>query len=226
MKKLINTPFWRSYGMSILACVAAAVIFLAGTLFRSQWNEDVSQAAEKQTAVTAEEQQIQTQQRVAADNKTKELVMSVTGTNLNRKAQDDMIAEDIIGAATNWKTAEEYITNREQIFVTYEWLNPEDSFFTDFFSPAEDAIVRDGSGDIVADHLSDGRNMKLLSVDSHVLSIENDVYSYAAIVTVQSDGVSGGGTVNGYILVTYESSLTDSGMTHLSNLAAYSIYRT
>lgn len=112
---------------------------------------------------------------------------SVTGLSLARVAQDDEIAEALMEDVCTWYSWEEYMETRERIMRMYDLT--EDDEFIKAFMPEVANMDADGK------HYNDidvfGYNMTFESLDSHVIGISADVYSYFSVVSVSARNDNG-----------------------------------
>lgn len=92
-----------------------------------------------------------------------------------RKAADDALMTELCQTAFTWSTSAEYNSAREQMQTRFG-LDPNGQFLSKFFIP------------LVRNEDVDNRNVNgsFVSLDSQLLSIDGDVYSYVGKVTTQS----------------------------------------
>ena len=65
-------------------------------------------------------------------------------------------------------------------------------------------LIRDASGAVVSNPLDDGRNMRFTAIQTFVMKVNNDVYSYFAQISIVSSGYGGKGTSSGQLFATYD----------------------
>ncbi len=128
--------------------------------------------------------------------KTTATVGLLNGLDKERWQEDDVVITEWIYPAFNWDNADEYNTNRA-LYV--ERLGGMNDFVIEVMPPydpeyaaqtTENATVDDGTG----------VNMHVTNFKSYVDSINDDVYSYVAVVTVTSTNKKGQTTTSDIIL--------------------------
>ena len=221
MKKpdFMKTEWWGNYGSGILMAGCAVLILVAFMISNVVWNQKLDNA-EADALVQQNDllaQQARDEQTEAIGSRESQVRQAVNGLDPQRKINDDKIASDVFAHALTWSNSEEYAQSRERLIKRYEWLDENSTFLSTFFPPVDRLVIKDSSGAVVYNYLDDGRNISFVSMTSHVLGIENGVYSYIADCLTQSRGVSGGGTASGRIVATYE--VNEAG--EMTNIAAY-----
>lgn len=194
MRNLFQSDFWKRFGLIVCIWIGIAAAVISSIFLKAGWDRKLSEA--EQTVVDLSNQDVIRDQHAVSDqqNKDEVLLEAISGVDMPRKRTDDGIITDVIKYALNWSSFDEYRSNRVDLLAKYSWLD-EDSLFMKSFFKAFDEESAD---------FSDGRNMTFVSLDSHVLSVNGNIYTYLTEIQVQSRSESGSGTYDAGCVATYQ----------------------
>jgi hypothetical protein len=144
-----------------------------------------------------------------------EVVGAATGLNAKRVESDNAAASKMFRLIATWKDSSEYITARNTVISEYGF-DPSDSFLMSFMPEIKPFPSSDGSDKYQID--VNGVNSEFANLNSYVVNITGDKYTYLGVVSIKSFDKTGG-AVTGKLIAVYT---VDSEGT-ISNASAYTI---
>lgn len=191
----------KEFRILIISVVIALVIVIANMIVSSQvWNKNLnnqSMAIQKLNGDIEE-------QRVSSLNAADSAKSRVTGLDTKRVKTDDGIIESkVLKKYFTWKSGADYEALKKDFDENF--ANDDGNFGTIILPDLKSEQDEDGNETNAIDNGEFGvLNMTYVDKQSHVTSIEDDVYSYFTEVTVQST-IKGADkeASTGHIVVTY-----------------------
>ena len=123
------------------------------------------------------------------------VIKLVTGVEQERKANDDSKMTSIMYDVVTWSSYAEYCQKRQNFIDTY---GEDEPFLNMFFPAVAVATSADGTQYNTIDTL--GLRLEFSSLNSYIVNINGNKYSYFAIVSVTADG---GNTKKSFV-ITYD----------------------
>lgn len=111
------------------------------------------------------------------------VIKLVTGVEQERKANDDSKMTSIMYDVVTWSSYAEYCQKRQNFIDTY---GEDEPFLNMFFPAVAVATSADGTQYNTIDTL--GLRLEFSSLNSYIVNINGNKYSYFAIVSVTADG--------------------------------------
>lgn len=191
----------KEFRILIISVVVALVIVIANVIVSSQvWNKNLNN---QNTAIQKLNGDIE-KQRVSSLNDVNSTKSRVTGLDTKRVKTDDGIIESkVLKKYFTWKSGADYEALKNDFDETFS--NDDGNFGTVILPDLKSEQDTEGN---VTNAIDNGEfgvlNMTYDSMQSHVTSIEDDVYSYFTEVTVKSTikGTDAEAST-GHIIVTY-----------------------
>ena len=185
----------------IISVVIALVIVIANMIVSSQvWNKNLNNQS---MAIQKLDGDIE-KQRVSSLNAADSAKSRVTGLDTKRVKTDDGIIESkVLKKYFTWKSGADYEALKKDFDENF--ANDDGNFGTIILPDLKSEQDEDGNETNAIDNGEFGvLNMTYVDKQSHVTSIEDDVYSYFTEVTVQST-IKGADkeASTGHIVVTY-----------------------
>lgn len=196
----------KTYRMLFICIIIALVAMIAYTVVSNVVFEKRLDAV--QTTIEDLTGEIETV-KVTNRESVNQTASAVTGLDTKRVNTDDALFEAFIKKCFNWKSAAEYNQIRSDLEADGT-VGDNSNFLTIFFPElTDDSQIDDG--------VYGNLNLSFKSMNSNVVNIQDDVYSYFTEVTVVSE--VNGSTAEGSVVVTYD--VTKDGT--LSNVNAYNV---
>ncbi len=191
----------KEFRILIISVVIALVIVIANVIVSSQvWNRNLNN---QNMAIQKLNGDIE-KQRVSSLNDANSAKSRVTGLDTKRVKTDDGIIESkVLKKYFTWKSGADYEALKKDFQDNF--ANDDGNFGTIILPDLKSEQDADGNETNAIDNGEFGvLNMTYVANQSHVTSIENDVYSYFTEVTVQSTIKGENAEAStGHIIVTY-----------------------
>lgn len=189
---------------NILMIIGVIALIIALSITSSTLGSRHDRLEDQRAEIAAAQSELR-QKQAETDEKYQTTMLTATGVDLARKAQDDKLFEDMMRDVLTWNSLPEYEKARAK--VKERWGFSEDSQFMNVFMPGEmqGAIRKDSAGNT---HYAfdEGISSGYVGADIYVAAVDpaSDKYSYFALV--QSSHASSDKTTSstGYSIVTYE----------------------
>lgn len=191
----------KEFRILIISVVIALVIVIANMIVSSQvWNKNLNNQSMAIQKLNGDIEK----QRVSSLNAADSAKSRVTGLDTKRVKTDDGIIESkVLKKYFTWKSGADYEALKKDFDENF--ANDDGNFGTIILPDLKSEQDEDGNETNAIDNGEFGvLNMTYVDKQSHVTSIEDDVYSYFTEVTVQStikDADKEAST--GHIVVTY-----------------------
>lgn len=191
----------KEFRILIISVVIALVIVIANMIVSSQvWNKNLNNQSMAIQKLNGDIEK----QRVSSLNAADSAKSRVTGLDTKRVKTDDGIIESkVLKKYFTWKSGADYEALKKDFDENF--ANDDDNFGTIILPDLKSEQDEDGNETNAIDNGEFGvLNMTYVDKQSHVTSIEDDVYSYFTEVTVQST-IKGADkeASTGHIVVTY-----------------------
>lgn len=191
----------KEFRILIISVVIAFVIVIANMIVSSQvWNKNLNNQSMAIQKLNGDIEK----QRVSSLNATDSAKSRVTGLDTKRVKTDDGIIESkVLKKYFIWKSGADYEALKKDFDENF--ANNDGNFGTIILPDLKSEQDEDGNETNAIDNGEFGvLNMTYVDKQSHVTSIEDDVYSYFTEVTVQST-IKGADkeASTGHIVVTY-----------------------
>lgn len=191
----------KEFRILIISVVIALVIVIANMIVSSQvWNKNLNNQSMAIQKLNGDIEK----QRVSSLNAADSAKSRVTGLDTKRvKTDDDIIESKVLKKYFTWKSGADYEALKKDFDENF--ANDDGNFGTIILPDLKSEQDEDGNETNAIDNGEFGvLNMTYVDKQSHVTSIEDDVYSYFTEVTVQSTikGVDKEAST-GHIVVTY-----------------------
>lgn len=191
----------KEFRILIISVVIALVIVIANMIVSSQvWNKNLNNQSMAIQKLNGDIEK----QRVSSLNAADSAKSRVTGLDTKRVKTDDGIIESkVLKKYFTWKSGADYEVLKKDFDENF--ANNDGNFGTIILSDLKSEQDEDGNETNAIDNGEFGvLNMTYVDKQSHVTSIEDDVYSYFTEVTVQST-IKGADkeASTGHIVVTY-----------------------
>lgn len=191
----------KEFRILIISVVIAFVIVIANMIVSSQvWNKNLNNQSMAIQQLNGDIEK----QRVSSLNAADSAKSRVTGLDTKRVKTDDGIIESkVLKKYFTWKSGADYEALKKDFDENF--ANDDGNFGTIILSDLKSEQDEDGNETNAIDNGEFGvLNMTYVDKQSHVTSIEDDVYSYFTEVTVQST-IKGADkeASTGHIVVTY-----------------------
>lgn len=187
---------WKRFGIGFILLVLTLGFFVAGMVTTSRAGK--TNVNQTQQGVTEQEQQ------AIVDNRAQTIadVKTVSGVDVSRKESDDRVASSLFQYATTWNSEDSYAASRSNLLRKFEYLDENGMLLSQFFPPLESMITKDASGKIVYNPFDYHINLQFVSMQTWVIAIDGDTYTYFGEVEVQSSGPYGG-SATGHVATMY-----------------------
>lgn len=204
-------PGWlaRNWPAVLLLVVVAAVLIGWGVSVRSLRDEAWDIRAQAEQARTEAEQV-----RAAAESERQGAVRAVTRADPARKQAHDRRAEDLMRTVTTWSNGAEYDQARTSVKDRFGLA--EDSPLLSTLLP-EQSCNTTGEGERICEVDAANTSSRFADLDSKLVSLDGDRYSYFAMVEITTESNSTG--VNG--TTTIPMTYTVSGDNKISDVEAH-----
>lgn len=191
----------KEFRILIISVVIALVIVIANMIVSSQvWNKNLNNQSMAIQKLNGDIEK----QRVSSLNAADSAKSRVTGLDTKRVKTDDGIIESkVLKKYFTWKSGADYEALKKDFNENF--ANNDGNFGTIILPDLKSEQDEDGNETNAIDNGEFGvLNMTYVDKQSHVTSIEDDVYSYFTEVTVQST-IKGADkeASTGHIVVTY-----------------------
>lgn len=191
----------KEFRILIISVVIALVIVIANMIVSSQvWNKNLNNQSMAIQKLNGDIEK----QRVSSLNAADSAKSRVTGLDTKRVKTDDGIIESkVLKKYFTWKSGADYEALKKDFDENF--ANDDGNFGTIILPDLKSEQDEDGNETNAIDNGEFGvLNMTYVDKQSHVISIEDDVYSYFTEVTVQST-IKGADkeASTGHIVVTY-----------------------
>lgn len=191
----------KEFRILIISVVIALVIVIANMIVSSQvWNKNLNNQSMAIQKLNGDIEK----QRVSSLNAADSAKSRVTGLDTKRVKTDDGIIESkVLKKYFTWKSGADYEALKKDFDENF--ANNDGNFGTIILPDLKSEQDKDGNETNAIDNGEFGvLNMTYVDKQSHVTSIEDDVYSYFTEVTVQST-IKGADkeASTGHIVVTY-----------------------
>lgn len=191
----------KEFRILIISIVIALVIVIANMIVSSQvWNKNLNNQSMAIQKLNGDIEK----QRVSSLNAADSAKSRVTGLDTKRVKTDDGIIESkVLKKYFTWKSGADYEALKKDFDENF--ANDDGNFGTIILPDLKSEQDEDGNETNAIDNGEFGvLNMTYVDKQSHVTSIEDDVYSYFTEVTVQST-IKGADkeASTGHIVVTY-----------------------
>lgn len=191
----------KEFRILIISVVIALVIVIANMIVSSQvWNKNLNNQSMAIQKLNGDIEK----QRVSSLNAADSAKSRVTGLDTKRVKTDDGIIESkVLKKYFTWKSGADYEVLKKDFDENF--ANDDGNFGTIILPDLKSEQDEDGNETNAIDNGEFGvLNMTYVDKQSHVTSIEDDVYSYFTEVTVQST-IKGADkeASTGHIVVTY-----------------------
>lgn len=191
----------KEFRILIISVVIALVIVIANMIVSSQvWNKNLNNQSMAIQKLNGDIEK----QRVSSLNAADSAKSRVTGLDTKRVKTDDGIIESkVLKKYFTWKSGADYEALKKDFDENF--ANNDGNFGTIILPDLKSEQDEDGNETNAIDNGEFGvLNMAYVDKQSHVTSIEDDVYSYFTEVTVQST-IKGADkeASTGHIVVTY-----------------------
>lgn len=191
----------KEFRILIIGIVIALVIVIANMIVSSQvWNKNLNNQSMAIQKLNGDIEK----QRVSSLNAADSAKSRVTGLDTKRVKTDDGIIESkVLKKYFTWKSGADYEALKKDFDENF--ANNDGNFGTIILPDLKSEQDEDGNETNAIDNGEFGvLNMTYVDKQSHVTSIEDDVYSYFTEVTVQST-IKGADkeASTGHIVVTY-----------------------
>lgn len=191
----------KEFRILIISVVIALVIVIANMIVSSQvWNKNLNNQSMAIQKLNGDIEK----QRVSSLNAADSAKSRVTGLDTKRVKTDDGIIESkVLKKYFTWKSGADYEALKKDFDENF--ANNDGNFGTIILPDLKSEQDEDGNETNAIDNGEFGvLNMTYVDKQSHVTSIEDDVYSYFTEVTVQSTikGADKEASI-GHIVVTY-----------------------
>lgn len=191
----------KEFRILIISVVIALVIVIANMIVSSQvWNKNLNNQSMAIQKLNGDIEK----QRVSSLNAIDSAKSRVTGLDTKRVKTDDGIIESkVLKKYFTWKSGADYEALKKDFDENF--ANNDGNFGTIILPDLKSEQDEDGNETNAIDNGEFGvLNMTYVDKQSHVTSIEDDVYSYFTEVTVQST-IKGADkeASTGHIVVTY-----------------------
>lgn len=191
----------KEFRILIISVVIALVIVIANMIVSSQvWNKNLNNQSMAIQKLNGDIEK----QRVSSLNAADSAKSRVTGLDTKRVKTDDGIIESkVLKKYFTWKSGADYEALKKDFDENF--ANDDGNFGTIILPDLKSEQDADGNETNAIDNGEFGvLNMTYVDKQSHVTSIEDDVYSYFTEVTVQST-IKGADkeASTGHIVVTY-----------------------
>lgn len=191
----------KDFRILIISVVIALVIVIANMIVSSQvWNKNLNNQSMAIQKLNGDIEK----QRVSSLNAADSAKSRVTGLDTKRVNTDDGIIESkVLKKYFTWKSGADYEALKKDFDENF--ANNDGNFGTIILPDLKSEQDEDGNETNAIDNGEFGvLNMTYVDKQSHVTSIEDDVYSYFTEVTVQST-IKGADkeASTGHIVVTY-----------------------
>lgn len=191
----------KEFRILIISVVIALVIVIANMIVSSQvWNKNLNNQSMAIQKLNGDIEK----QRVSSLNAADSAKSRVTGLDIKRVKTDDGIIESkVLKKYFTWKSGADYEALKKDFDENF--ANDDGNFGTIILPDLKSEQDEDGNETNAIDNGEFGvLNMTYVDKQSHVTSIEDDVYSYFTEVTVQST-IKGADkeASTGHIVVTY-----------------------
>lgn len=191
----------KDFRILIISVVIALVIVIANMIVSSQvWNKNLNNQSMAIQKLNGDIEK----QRVSSLNAADSAKSRVTGLDTKRVKTDDGIIESkVLKKYFTWKSGADYEALKKDFDENF--ANDDGNFGTIILPALKSEQDEDGNETNAIDNGEFGvLNMTYVDKQSHVTSIEDDVYSYFTEVTVQST-IKGADkeASTGHIVVTY-----------------------
>lgn len=191
----------KEFRILIISVVIAFVIVIANMIVSSQvWNKNLNNQSMAIQKLNGDIEK----QRVSSLNAADSAKSRVTGLDTKRVKTDDGIIESkVLKKYFTWKSGADYEALKKDFDDNF--ANDDGNFGTIILPDLKSEQDEDGNETNAIDNGEFGvLNMTYVDKQSHVTSIEDDVYSYFTEVTVQST-IKGADkeASTGHIVVTY-----------------------
>ena len=187
--------FVKEHFILLLTIVVFLIAWFIGGLIRGSARKEYMAAYNQ---VSDLKNQIEHDTITLMQDKTTVAVGLLEGLDKQRWQEDDIVINEWIYPAFNFDNADEYNANRD-IFIDRLGMN--DDFVIEVMPPYDSKYALQSSEDMMVDD-GTGINMHVTNFVSYVDAINDDVYSYVAVVTVSSTNKKGK-TMTSDIILTY-----------------------
>ena len=201
----------KEFRILIISVIVALVIVIVNMIVSSQVYD--KRLNNQNTTIQKLNGDIE-KQRVESLNNSNSTKSRITGLDTKRVKTDDGIIESkVLKKYFTWSSGADYAALKEDFNKNFE--NNDGNFGTVILPDLADEQDSDGSTTNAIDSGEFGvLNMTYEDMQSHVTSIQNDVYTYFTEVTVSST-VKNGTASTGRVIVTYSID-KDGNITHLN----------
>lgn len=185
--------------------VIAAVIFMIISLiaFSAVTSNRGAQLDRQAADILSLEREVSTAKSTNDADYGQVLRIATGGVDNEHRREDDRVVEDLMETALTWDGISQYLEKRKQVMERFGF--PEDSQFMRFFMPGElEGVARTApSGET---HYAFDKNISNAfdSLESHVVGVNGDVYSYIAVVGMRTKSTDGQASNLTYSILRYD----------------------
>lgn len=208
---------------NILLIIGAVALIIALTFTSSALSSRSEVLADQQAEISRLKGELGRVEAEVRENYEMAVAEGTGGLDLERKASDDKLFEDLMHDALNWSSLGEYATARDK--VVRKWSIPESSQFMTVFMPGEqEGVMReDPTGEMHYSFDSDLRS-SFGEMETYVVGMNGSTYSYFAVVTSVHASDSNNASEEGHSVVTYD--VADGEILNLAAMTAPSGVKT
>lgn len=210
MNKQTNVSVLRKYMVMIICIIVVVFLLIGNAIISSVYYNSELKSLDTQKLKLQTQLEQQNADMLQVNN---HVVSDVLGYDAGRVKTDDMAAEKFFKLAFTWKSYSDYESVRNSIVDKYG-LSLDSDFMKTLFP---DVIVKDADGNEYNVLDVSAANMKYDSMKSHLVGVNNDVYSYFTEVNVSAESYDS--TSVGHIIFIYD--VFKKGELNVSTMKAY-----
>ena len=200
--------FMRKWGLLVVCGVLMAGGFVTAGVANAKHDDYLS----GQSAKIAELENKKDVLDAAYSDANEEAIKVASGIDMARVAKDDTVAKKLIERVCTWDSKESYDGMRNGVMKDFGL--EETSPFVKVFMPKITDVKLDDK--VMNEIDSNGLNMEFVRMESNVIGISGDKYTYLTTVTIQSSDKTGASAEGESVFI-----YTVDGKGNLSDLNAY-----
>lgn len=149
------------------------------------------------------ERAVAAQKRDNDSDHSQALRIATGGVDSAHRADDDKTVKGLLEMSLNWDGVANYLEQRRKVMDTYGF--PEDSQFMRFFMPGElEGVARTAPSGETHYAFDENISNSFDSMESFVVGVNGDVYSYKTIVGMKTSSGDGQASATSYSLMHYD----------------------
>lgn len=171
--------------------ILALIFALIAVLVYSSMSSGRAEALDRQQAeILALEKEKAAKASDVSASRASVLKVATDGVDIEARSGDDKIVHELMETATTWSGIEDYLAKRSTVISDYGI--PEESQFMEVFMPGEMQGVARTAPSGETHYAFDSKvSSNFDSLDTYVVAVNGDVYSYFAVVGMRVDSTDG-----------------------------------